>query len=99
VIDPGGTVRQRTAVSEQAVLQATVGRREGTTVYTRLGLLPGLAVALAGVAVAAVLARRTPRPPDPAVHVAVVADVGPDAEAPDPEVADDRPAVPTAGDG
>jgi apolipoprotein N-acyltransferase len=49
VIEPDGTVAQRTAVSEQAVLQATVGTREGTTIYTRYGLLLGVVVALASL--------------------------------------------------
>jgi apolipoprotein N-acyltransferase len=46
VISPDGTVRQRTAVSEQAVVQASVTRRSGTTIYTRVGLLPAWIVAL-----------------------------------------------------
>ena len=36
---------QRSAVSEQVVLHETVGRRTGTTLYTRWGLGPALAVA------------------------------------------------------
>jgi apolipoprotein N-acyltransferase len=62
IIGPDGTVHQRTAISEQAVLQATVGRREGTTLYTRLGLLPAWVVALVslggGWAIALVRRRR-----------------------------------------
>jgi apolipoprotein N-acyltransferase len=50
VIGPDGTVHQRSAISERTVLQATVGRRQGTTLYTRLGLLPALVVALASLA-------------------------------------------------
>ncbi|HLM63142.1 MAG TPA: apolipoprotein N-acyltransferase [Acidimicrobiales bacterium] len=61
VIGPDGTVRQRTAVSEQAVLQATVGRRQGTTLYTRWGLLPGWIVAVAGLALGWGLAGRRSR--------------------------------------
>ena len=57
VIDPDGTVLQRTAVSDQAVLHATVGRREGTTPYTRLGLAPALAVAIAGLTLGWLVAR------------------------------------------
>jgi apolipoprotein N-acyltransferase len=50
IIDPDGTVVQRSAVSEQRVLHETVGLREGTTLYTRLGLLPAVGAALAGLA-------------------------------------------------
>jgi apolipoprotein N-acyltransferase len=46
IIEPDGTVHQRTGISERAVLQATVGQREGTTLYTRLGLLPAWVVAV-----------------------------------------------------
>ena len=46
IIGPDGTVHQRSAVSEQTVLQGTVVRRSGTTLYTRLGLLPAWVVAL-----------------------------------------------------
>ena len=37
VIDPDGTVQQRSAVSEQTVLHQTIGVREGMTPYTRWG--------------------------------------------------------------
>jgi apolipoprotein N-acyltransferase len=50
IVGPDGTVHQRSSVSEQTVLQGTVGLREGTTLYTRLGLLPAWVVALAGLA-------------------------------------------------
>lgn len=56
VIEPDGTVDQRTAVSEQAVLQATVSTREGTTLYTRYGLLFGVL----GAVVSLVLGRGVP---------------------------------------
>jgi apolipoprotein N-acyltransferase len=58
VIGPDGTVHQRSAVSEQTVLHDTVGRREGTTLYTRYGLAPALVVALAGLASGWLVARR-----------------------------------------
>jgi apolipoprotein N-acyltransferase len=56
VIEPDGTVDQRTAVSEQAVLQATVTTRQGTTLYTRYGLLFGVL----GAIVSLVLGRGVP---------------------------------------
>jgi apolipoprotein N-acyltransferase len=46
IIGPDGTVHQRSSVSEQVVLQGRVGLREGTTFYTRHGLLPAWIVAL-----------------------------------------------------
>ncbi len=63
VIDPDGKVHQRTAVSEQAVLHATVAMRDGTTPYTRLGLAPALAVAVASLALGWLVARSR-RPDD-----------------------------------
>ncbi|HEX6420590.1 MAG TPA: apolipoprotein N-acyltransferase [Acidimicrobiales bacterium] len=58
VIGPDGTVHQRSAVSEQVVLQRTVERRSGTTLYTRAGLAPALLAAAASLALGAVAARR-----------------------------------------
>ncbi len=65
VIGPDGTVHQRSSVSEQVVLQDTVGRRTGTTPYVRWGQAPALAVAVAGLAAGWLVARRGRRP-DPA---------------------------------
>lgn len=61
VIEPDGTVRQRTAVSERAVLYDTVELRSGRTIYTRYG--DTLAIAFGVVALAAgwVLDRRDRR--------------------------------------
>jgi apolipoprotein N-acyltransferase len=50
VIGPDGRVHQRSAVSEQRVLYDTVELRRGTTLATRLGLAPALAVAIASLA-------------------------------------------------
>jgi apolipoprotein N-acyltransferase len=63
VIGPDGTVHQRTAISEQRVLQGEVGQRSGTTLYTRIGLLPAWIVALLSLATGwgVVLARRRDR--------------------------------------
>lgn len=61
IVGPDGTVHQRSAISEQTVLQESVGERSGLTLYTRLGLLPGWLLALAslaGGAALALLARR-----------------------------------------
>jgi apolipoprotein N-acyltransferase len=73
VIDPDGTVLQRTAVSDQAVLHATLGRREGTTPYTRLGLAPALTVAVASLTLGWLVARRR-RDDAPPVAVSAGAD-------------------------
>jgi hypothetical protein len=53
-------------VSERRVLYATVGVREGTTLYTRWGLGPALAVALAGLAAGWAVAARSGGRRDPA---------------------------------
>ena len=50
VIGPDGTVHQRSSISERTVLHATVGQREGRTLYNRLGLLPAWLVAGASLA-------------------------------------------------
>lgn len=51
VIDHRGRVLERSAIGEQRVIQAEVQLRDGLTVYTRLGNLPGLLAA--GVLIAA----------------------------------------------
>jgi apolipoprotein N-acyltransferase len=64
IVGPDGTVHQRSSVSEPAVLQQTVGTREGTTLYTRVGLLPAWIVAVASLVLgwgAAWWERREPR--------------------------------------
>jgi apolipoprotein N-acyltransferase len=50
IIGPDGKVHQRTAISEQRVLQGEVGQRSGTTLYTRHGLLPAWILALLSLA-------------------------------------------------
>ncbi len=58
VIDRDGTVRQRSAVSQQLVLQDTVTLYDGTTPYVRWGMGPAVAVALACLALGWAAARR-----------------------------------------
>jgi len=62
IIDPDGKVHQRSAVSEQTVLQGTVERRTGTTLYTRLGLLPAWIVALVSLGLGWSVALHAQRP-------------------------------------
>lgn len=63
VIGPDGRVRQRTGVSEQAVLRAEVPRLTGTTPAQALGDAPALLAALGGlVVVVAATVRRRRRP-------------------------------------
>ncbi|MFZ6004239.1 MAG: apolipoprotein N-acyltransferase [Actinomycetota bacterium] len=50
VIDDRGVVQVRSAVSERIVIQRRVELREGLTIYTRLGNVPGLALAVALIA-------------------------------------------------
>jgi apolipoprotein N-acyltransferase len=66
-VAPDGTVHQRSSVSEAAALQRTVGTREGTTLYTRMGLLPAWIVALSSLALGwgAAWRRRGPRRHEP----------------------------------
>jgi apolipoprotein N-acyltransferase len=49
IIEPDGTVRARTSIGEQAVLQDTVELRDGQTIATRVGRTPMLAIAAAFV--------------------------------------------------
>jgi len=58
IIDEDGTVLERSAISEARVLQRTVELREGLTIYTRWGLAPGLALALACVVAGWAVERR-----------------------------------------
>ena len=58
IIGPDGTVVQRTAVSEQAVLHGTVELRSGTTLYTRYGYGPAVVASVAGLALGWLVARR-----------------------------------------
>ena len=57
-VDDDGTVLQRTSISEQAVITATVPVRSGLTWYARLGNLPFAAAALLALAGSIVLAGR-----------------------------------------
>ena len=59
MVRPDGTVVERTGVSEQQVVHATIERREGQTWATRLGDAPAMVVALVLVAAAWVVARRS----------------------------------------
>lgn len=45
IIDPSGAVLERTAISEQRVLYATIERRQGLTLATRAGAAPLLVLA------------------------------------------------------
>lgn len=58
VVDPDGTVRRRTAISERAVLQGTAARRTGDTVATRIGPQPTVLLAVAAVGAAWLVDRR-----------------------------------------
>ena len=62
VIDAQGRVLDRTGVSEQAVLHATVELRDGNTWATRFGPWPMLALGLGLLAVAWIPERRRPSP-------------------------------------
>ncbi len=57
IVDPSGTVIERTAISEQRVLYATVERRDGLTLATRFGAVPMLVLAAAAFLVVSSLER------------------------------------------
>jgi apolipoprotein N-acyltransferase len=82
IIEPDGTVDQRTSVSEQAVLQGTVGLRTGETLYTRLGLLPACIVALASLALGWGAAWRARRRTGTAAAPVSTPAAGPDEDEP-----------------
>jgi apolipoprotein N-acyltransferase len=77
VIDPDGTVHQRSAVSQQVVLADTVELREGKTPYTRLGMGPAVVVALACLVLGWLATRRSERTDDPYPDDRSQARVGP----------------------
>lgn len=58
VIDDDGTVLERSSISEQRVIQREVQLREGLTIYTRLGNLPGLLAAALLIAAGWAIERR-----------------------------------------
>ncbi len=62
VVNPDGDLIERTAVSEAAVIEATVELRDGHTLATRVGRWPMVLVALAVVAAGWVMHRRTESP-------------------------------------
>lgn len=61
IIEPDGTIVERTGISEARVLQGEVELREGNTWATRFTWYPMFAIALAGYGVAWGLARRCDR--------------------------------------
>ncbi|MEY2430466.1 MAG: apolipoprotein N-acyltransferase [Acidimicrobiaceae bacterium] len=58
VIDPSGKVIERTGISEQRVLEATIERRTGLTWATRLGDWPALVLAVLAIALGWLNTRR-----------------------------------------
>jgi len=60
VVDHRGEVVERSAVSEQRVIQRDVQLREGLTIYTRWGNAPALLLALALIALGWATQRRDP---------------------------------------
>jgi len=74
LIDPDGALLERTDVSEQAVIEATVNRREGNTLSTIVGPWPMLALAVAAIAIGWTRQRQSPAGgPTPATSAAAAA--------------------------
>lgn len=59
IVTPDGHVVARTAISERAVLQQTIQRREGQTISTIVGPWPMLTLALLGIALGWFVQRRS----------------------------------------
>jgi apolipoprotein N-acyltransferase len=79
LIEPDGTVVAGSTLFSRAVLESALPLRTGFTVATRLGALPEIALALAGVLLVAagvVRRRRRPEPVEAAVEVAEPAVTG-----------------------
>lgn len=57
IVDPDGAVIERTSISEQRVLYATVERRDGLTLATRFGAIPMLVLAAAAFVATAIVSR------------------------------------------
>lgn len=62
IVDPDGTVLERTGISEQRVLYATVERRDGLTLATRFGASPMLLLAAAAFVAVNLRARASTSP-------------------------------------
>lgn len=58
VVDDDGNVLERSSISERRVIQREVHLREGLTIYTRLGNLPGLLLAALLIAAGWAIERR-----------------------------------------
>jgi apolipoprotein N-acyltransferase len=65
IIDPEGTVDQRSSISERVVLQQTIQRREGDTISTLVGPWPMLALSMLGIGLGWLAQRRTGRRANP----------------------------------
>jgi apolipoprotein N-acyltransferase len=61
IVTPDGEVTQRTGISEQAVLEQTIQKRQGQTISTIVGPWPMLASALLSIMAAWFLQRRSSR--------------------------------------
>jgi apolipoprotein N-acyltransferase len=70
IVEPDGTVRARTSVGEQAVVQGTVELRGGKTLAIRVGRVPMLVIAAVLLALAWAWARVLRRPPAAAPETA-----------------------------
>ena len=78
IIEPDGTVVDRTAISEARVLQGEVELREGNTWATKFTWYPMFFISAAAYAAAWAFARRQPEPAITNPEAAVSEDTSPD---------------------
>ena len=64
IVTPDGHVVQRTGISERAVLQQTIQKRQGQTISTIVGPWPMLALSVLGIALGWIVQRRSNRSSD-----------------------------------
>lgn len=68
LVDPNGTLLERTDISEQAVIETTISLRQGTTLATAVGSWPMIVLSVLAIAAGWWWQRRRPATPELAAH-------------------------------